>query len=99
MTTATLGILLGMAVTGLFVALGTIGRLQRDLERQRIRIEELSAWTDEYQRERDALASEVDRLQAAQRTLQELYTRRTREALAANYQLIAVNVARRGGWQ
>lgn len=67
-------------------------------ERQ-IRLEEAQAWADEYQRERDALAAECDRLHSQLATLRYLYTERTREALAANYWYIARNVAwrQRGG--
>lgn len=70
----------------------------RTIARQRqIRLEESAAWADEYQRERDALAAECERLHEQLATLRQLYTLRTREALAANYWHIADNVARRQG--
>ena len=89
----------GQAITIALLAVKG-GQLNQAHERQRIRAEEAEAWQDEYQRERDVLAGELARLQEQYRTLQALYTLRTREVLAANYRHIAANVARqRGGWQ
>jgi hypothetical protein len=63
-------------------------------ERQ-IRMEEAQSWADEYERERDALAAECDRLREERATLQGMYVRRTRESLAANFRIIAKNVEHR----
>jgi hypothetical protein len=60
-----------------------------------IRVEEAQAWADEFERERDVLAAECDRLREERATLQGLYVRRTRESLAANFWIIASNVEHR----
>ena len=71
-------------------------RHERDERRQlQIRMEEAQAWADEYERERDALAAECDRLREERATLQGMYVRRTRESLAANFWIIASNVEHR----
>lgn len=66
---------------------------RREAERQRIERETVSAWADEYQREAAALDAECGRLRNQVATLQMLYAERTRELLAANYRIIATNVA------
>ena len=60
--------------------------------RQQIAVEEAQAWAEEYQRESAALANECERLRDQLASLQELHVLRTRQALAANYRIIASNV-------
>lgn len=72
-----------------------IWKLRSARDACQIRMEEAQAWADEYERERDALASECDRLREKLAALQGLYVRRTRESLAANFWIIASNGERK----
>jgi hypothetical protein len=82
----------GIVAAWAYADLRDLRTVARELQ---IRIEEAQSWADEFERERDVLAAECDRLREERATLQGLYVRRTRESLAANYWIIASNVEHR----
>ena len=89
-------VILFISMTGCIVVLfEQAEHLRRQRDVSQIRMEEAQAWADEYERERDALAAECDRLREERATLQGMYVRRTRESLAANFWIIASNVEHR----
>lgn len=94
MTTILLGVCIGQAILlGSIIAwqYTNLRNLRRLASERQIRMEEAQAWADEYERERDAMAAECDRLGEQCSTLRALYTRQVRESLTGNYWIIARN--------